>query len=293
MIPRGAGATVPDHVLRFWRGLDQLFQRVEPTWWGAVVTDPRFPAVDDVNYARVDLASNEIGARDIDRALLPALRAAGITSPFHLVSFHPEENRALLAELSARGQRLTWDLVMDHGGLDELIPTSASASALSRVESLTDEDTLWTRVRESMALFGIDRDEAAEQLEAIERRVLHPGGKRWFGVRGPSGSLDALGALIVLEGVGYIDNVATFPHARKRGLASVVTSHMAAIAKEEGTEHVILFADPDAVATVRMYERLGFGPAGYLAAVRGPLPPATHSRGDTIGLTGEAGTAPS
>lgn len=257
------------------------------------MTDDRFPAIDDVNYARVDLASNEVGARDIDQALLPALRAAGVTSTFHLVSFHPEENRALLSQLSARGQRLTWDLVMDHRALDELVPAPVSASASSRVESLSDDDSLWTRVRESMSLFGIDRDEAAEELTAIERSVLHPGGKRWFGVRDPSGSLDALGALIVLEGVGYLDNVATFPHARRRGLASALTSHMTAIAKEEGAEHVILFADPDAVATVRMYERLGFGPAGHLAAVRGPLPPVTRSRGHAIDLKGEAGTPPS
>jgi hypothetical protein len=50
---------VPDHVVRFWRSLDLCFGRVEPTWWGAVVTDARFPAVWDVNYARVDVAAGD------------------------------------------------------------------------------------------------------------------------------------------------------------------------------------------------------------------------------------------
>lgn len=231
------------------------------------MTDARFPSISDANYARIDVASDEVSADDIERSLVPELDAAGVTSTFHVVSFHPEANTTLLAQLSARGHRLTWDLVMDHD------PAATATPPIDLVvEALADSEDLWTRVRGSMALFGIDEGEAQEQLCAIERDVLFPGGKRWFGVRNASGSLDALGALIVLGHVGYIDNVATFPHARGRGLASAITAHITSVARADGATHVCLFADPEAAPTVRMYERLGFRPAGSLAAVRGPIP---------------------
>ena len=239
------------------------------------MTDARFPSIADANYARVDIASDEVSADDIERSLVPRLRAAGVTSTFHVVSFHPEANTTLIAQLSARGHRLTWDLVMDHD-----LAASSNPSQVVVVESLTDTGELWSRVKESMALFGIDRADAQEQLCSIEREVLSPGGKRWFGVRNAAGSLDSLGALTVLGDVGYLDNVATFPHARGQGLASAITSHITSVARTEGATNLCLFADPDAAATVRMYERLGFRPAGTLAAVRGPIP------------TGVAGTAP-
>lgn len=239
------------------------------------MTDARFPSISDANYARIDLASDEITADDIERSLVPALQAAGVTSAFHVVSFHPGANTTLLAQLSARGHRLTWDLVMDHD-----LAAISDSPRTTAVEPLTDTDDLWAHVRASMALFGIDREDALDQLCAIEREVLAPGGKRWFGIRNASGSLDSLGALIVLGEVGYLDNVATFPHARGRGWASAITSHITSVARAEGAAHVCLFADPDADATVRMYERLGFRAAGSLAAVRGPIP------------TGVADTAP-
>jgi ribosomal protein S18 acetylase RimI-like enzyme len=245
-----------------------MFQRVEPTPWGAVVTDDRFPAISDANYARIDVASDEVHAEDVERALLPSLHTAGVTSTFHVVSFHPRETTTLLTQLSALGHRLTWDLVMDHQAKADSIAPAPSI----RVEALTVGDEPWTQLRESMALFGIEDGEALKQLVAIERTVLSPGGKRWFGVRNAAGSFDSFGALTVLGGVGYIDNIATFPHARGNGFAGAITAHITATAREHGAEHVCLFADPDTEATIRMYERLGFRPAGHLAAVRGPLP---------------------
>ena len=96
----------------FWRSLDAMFGRVEPTRWGAVVTDGRYPAVWDANYARVDVDSAGLTLAEVEASLLPALQETG-TSVQHLVSFQPEATRALLHELEARGHRLTWDLVMD------------------------------------------------------------------------------------------------------------------------------------------------------------------------------------
>ena len=135
-------------------------------------------------------------------------------------------------------------------------------------------------MRESLSLFGVDDGATIAQLAAIEREVLEPGGKRWFGVRDDDGTIVSLGALLMLGDVGYIDNVATFEHARGRGFASAITTQMIRVAREDGASHICLFADPDDRSVVGMYERLGFRGAGLLAATRGPVARGPISRGD-------------
>jgi ribosomal protein S18 acetylase RimI-like enzyme len=182
----------------------------------------------------------------------------------HLVSFHPGATRSLFGELEARGHRLTWDLVM------ELEATAPGDHGRHRVEELPPGPELWGRVHASLRLFGVDGP-VAEQLTAMERDVLAPGGKRWFGVRGPEGSIDSLGAFLVLDEVGYLDNIATFEGARRRGLASAVTAAVAGAATASGASHVVVLADPADRAVVGMYERLGFRGVGMLASTRGAI----------------------
>ncbi len=253
--------SVPEHVVRFWRALDQLYGSVEPTWWGAVVTDRRFPAVWDANYARIDVATDDLTLHDVESSLLPALGEAG-TSVQHVVSFRPDATDRLLQELVERGHRLTWDLVMDLEG-------GPPGEHVQRVEELRAGDELWERVETSLRLFGLDDDETVSQLASLERRVLAPGGKRWFGARDDDGTIVSLGAMLVLDDVAYIDNVVTFEHARGQGLASAVTARMAGVARTTGVAHVCLLADPYEDAVVGMYERLGFRGVGTIAATRG------------------------
>ena len=74
-------------------------------------------------------------------------------------------------------------------------------------------------------------DEKAEQLRRIEEETFSDEHKRWLGVRDEAGTIVALAALIQLEGVGYLDNVATFPEARGRGLASAIVAHAIELAR--------------------------------------------------------------
>ncbi|MFI5392884.1 MAG: GNAT family N-acetyltransferase [Myxococcota bacterium] len=256
--------TLPEHVLRFWRALDEQFGSVEPAWWGAVVTDARFPMIWDANYARVDVAAPDLRLADIEGNLLPALRDAG-APVMHVVMFHPEEATSLLSELSSRGDRLGWDLVMDLDG-EPPPPTDVE------VEPLEGRDDLWDTVADSLVLFGAEPGHALDQFRTLERDVLAPAGKRWFGVVDRDGRVQSLGALVVLGDVGYVDNIATFPPFRGRGLASAVTATITQAARRAGANHVFLLADPEASAIVSMYERLGFGSAGTLASARGPIP---------------------
>ena len=254
---------IPEHIHRFWKALDERLFHVEPMWWGAVVTEPRFPQIWDLNYARVDVAAPDLTLAEVSASLLPALSRGG-TETFHVVCFRPEGSTDLLVELSTLGHTLSWDLVMDLQADPTIEPNHA------RVETLQHGDELWERLEASLALFG-NEPVVAAQLRAIEESTAAGGHKRWLGVRDDADVIVAIAAVIVLEGVGYLDNVATFPEARGRGLASTIVAAAIELARESGADRVSLFADPDHEAVVRMYERLGFREVGRLAATRGPV----------------------
>lgn len=258
---------IPEHIHRFWKALDERHFHAEPTWWGAVVTEARFPAIWDFNYARVDEAAPTLTLREVAEVLLPALAEVG-TDMFHVLFFHPEETTDLLVELSTLGHTLSWDLVMDLTSAPTIQPSDI------RVEPLEASEELWSRVEESLALFGNDAT-VSEQLRRIEEETFSTEHKRWLGVREDDGTIVALAALVQLEGVGYLDNVATFPEARGRGMASAIVSRAIELARASGDEHVSLFADPDALPVVRMYERLGFREVGRLASTKGPVATAS------------------
>jgi len=165
-----AEQVVPDHVLRFWRALDRLFARVLPTRWGAVVTDGRFPAVWDANYARIDAPTSDLTLSEVEASLLPELRSARAPVE-HLVSFRPDVTAPLFRDLEARRHRITWDLVLN---LEADPPLGDDRAA----EDLSPGPELWSTGAGSLRLFGVDNHEARRQLARIEREVLTVGGKR-------------------------------------------------------------------------------------------------------------------
>jgi GNAT superfamily N-acetyltransferase len=262
--------SLPEQLHRFWIALDDLVADVLPTDWGAVVTDGRFPDVWDTNYARVDVESAVRLAR-IESDLLPALRRARVGVE-HVVSFHHEAHGDLLSELSSRGHRISWDLAMV---LDGAPGTAGVVVEGIAVEELFPGDELWAAAAGSMRdVFEIEPAAVVEQLLTLERDVLAPAGKRWFAARSEDSGPVSLGTLLVLEGTGYIDNVATDPAARGRGYAGAVVTRIGQETRRAGAAGPFLLCDPGAPATVRFYERLGFAAAGFLASTKGPTPAA-------------------
>jgi ribosomal protein S18 acetylase RimI-like enzyme len=75
----------------------------------------------------------------------------------------------------------------------------------------------------------------------------------------------AFAGLLVLEGVGYLDHVVTFPDARRRGHAEALTRTAVAEAAGMGAGRVYLLAEAGAPA-VGVYQRVGFERAGHLAS---------------------------
>lgn len=242
-------------LLRYWRAQDALFERVEPTWWGAVVADARYPAIQEPNYARVETAQ-PVRLSEIEAEMVPAAERAGSLRR-HVVVFRTEEQVDLIAEASTRGELVTWDLVMVHGGR----PPGPG----DRVEEVRAfGEAFWVAHRESSRLFDITDERALDQLQAMERDLMIPAGRRWFAVADRNGPA-ALASLLVLQGSGFVDHVVTFPHARRRGHAQALAERVVAEAAAAGAQRTYLLTEPDSAAE-RIYGRAGFEPLAHLAS---------------------------
>ena len=247
-------------LLRFWRAHDALFERVEPAWWGAVVSDARFPAIREPNYARVE-TPEPVELAEIEEVLLPAMRRSGSIGA-HAVVFRPEDQTDLIAAASTRGDRITWDLVMRIAGTD--------GTGSGEVEEVADPSgDFWDVHRASAKLFDIEGEVTLDQMQAMERRVMVPAGRRWFAAV-DGGRRVALAALMVLDGVAFVDHVVTFPEARRRGHAEALTRRLMSEAAASGAEATYLLADPQGDA-VRIYERIGFDRVSHLASWVTPI----------------------
>jgi ribosomal protein S18 acetylase RimI-like enzyme len=246
-------------LLRLWRAHDDLFERTETRWWGAVVSDARFPAIQEPNYARVE-TRQPVPLEEIEDALVPAMRASG-SERAHVVIFHPEDQTELVASAGTRGDRIAWDLVMVAAGRD--------VEPAGEVEEVTAFDrAFWSVHRDSARLFDISDDGTLDQLQAMERDVLIPAGRRWFAVA-DGGRRVALAALLVLERTGFIDHVVTFPDARRRGHAGALTRRLVSEAAAMGADGTYLLAEPEGDA-VRVYDRIGFERDTHLASWLAP-----------------------
>ena len=249
-------------LLAYWRAQDALLRSVDPTWWGAVVADPRYPTVQEAHYARVE-AERPVGLTEIEAQLVPALVRSGCRRA-HVVVFRPEEQTELLVQASTRGERIVWDLVMAHEGPAERAPDDP-------VEEVgTFDDGFWASLRASTALFGVSDERMLDELSALERDVLVPAGRRWFVVRGERGLAVAFTALLVLEDVGFIDHVLTLPGARRRGHATALARRVLAEARAAGADRTLLLAEPGGIAAA-LYERLGFERVTHIASWISPL----------------------
>lgn len=247
-------------LLRYWRAQDDLFERVDVTPWGAVVSDARFPKVHEGNYARVE-ARHQVSLGDVESTLLPALERVRCDR-VHVLLFYPEDTTEILTEASTRGEHLAWDLVMCF--------TGATGRTDGPVEEIRGFDgAFWDTYDASGALFDVEDEAVLAGYRAIERDVMIPSGRRWFAVR-EGDRIIALSSVLVLEGVGFVDHVVTFPHARRRGYATALTQRALAEAHSAGAERTYLLAEPGGVAA-SIYEGIGFRPVTQIASWLGAV----------------------
>jgi ribosomal protein S18 acetylase RimI-like enzyme len=181
----------------------------------------------------------------------------------HAVIFFPEDQTGLIAEASTRGERVTWDLVMVAAGQ----PPQPQDDRVEEVGRF--DDAFWRAHASSARLFEVEEPATVAQLQALERDVMIPGGRRWFTVRG-AGEPEAFAALLVLGASAYLDHVVTFPAARRRGHAEALTRRALSEAAGAGATRTFLLAEPGGAAR-RIYARLGFARLGYLASWLSPI----------------------
>jgi ribosomal protein S18 acetylase RimI-like enzyme len=254
-------------LLALWRAHDSAFERAEPAWWGAVVSDRRYPAIHEANYARVEARA------PIRLAEIVAGLGADADTRSHVVVFHPEEQTGLLAEAGTRGARLVWDVVMVRraGSIDR--PRAEPEVPTEEVRRF--DDGFWRAHAESVRLFDVEDPDTLDQLQALERETLIPHGRRWFVVRGDGGGPVAFAALLVIGDAAFLDHVVTFPGARRRGYAEALTRRALSEAAAAGAASTFLLAEPDRPAE-RMYRRIGFEPVAHLSSwtlgPRAPIP---------------------
>jgi ribosomal protein S18 acetylase RimI-like enzyme len=252
----------PSPVARFFAAVDRLFERVEPTWWGAVVTDSRFPDIHDLNYARVDVAQPDLALGEVEGVLLPALRASGARWA-HLVLFEPEGCATLVRDLERAGHPLSWDTAMRFEGSD--VDTDSPLA----VGPIEPGEELWRALDVVFREFGTEDLGVRRELVALSRDTLAPAGRQWFGVR-DAADVVAIGSIQVLDGVAYVDDVLTMPGHRRRGIAAAVVRRLVHEGLRRGARDVTLLSDnPNAI---RLYRALGFGDLGRVAGVRWRLP---------------------
>ena len=257
-------------ILGHWNAMDAAVADVTSTTWGAVVTDPTSPEIWDVNYARVDSDDPGLRLAHIEAEASAALADAGARR-FHVALMRPDGPIDLLADLSARGDRVRWELVMAVGLTGARAPEELGITELDPGEAVFDDV-----LRATNAAFGVDDPVVARQLRAIDRRMRSLG-KRYFCVPDPTGpgGVAAVAALVPGEGVAYVDNVVTFPHARGRGLATALVGTVLEHAALGGASDAYLLADR--TGPVQLYERLGFREISRIASTLSPAPPTVRS----------------
>jgi GNAT superfamily N-acetyltransferase len=251
---------------RYFTATDERLRNVEPTWWGAVVTDERFPDVYDLNYARVTTSSPDLGLDDVVKELEPALRRAG-SRHVQIVVLDPDGAPGLLEQATAAGLRLSSDNVMELRGAT--LPPRPGTDDLPLVEEADPEAPEFADLlRRAYREFEVTQEHVVEQLLRWNREVLAPSGRRYFVVR-EGGDVAGTGAFHLAGGVAYVDDIVTFAAFRRRGVASAIVRRLIREAGVVGAEATFLLADQP--GPMRLYRSLGFEEAGRVHGLLGGI----------------------
>jgi GNAT superfamily N-acetyltransferase len=267
--------TLPEPLRSFWSAWGALNPVCDPTPWGLVVADPRFPAVWESNHAAVFSDHRTITPEEIRDSLLPVLHRARALYE-HVEFWDPPLRCRALRAMRAEA---------DHSGVDSVMVFEGDPAGLPddrepgvRVRHLRRPGArFWQVYTTSRSEFGGSMDEATiRALVRRDREVLVPGGLQTFAGY-VDGELAGFASLISLAGVGYVDNVVTLPRFRRRGVASATTGRAVreSLANGDGMVHLLT---AEGGGPVRLYEGLGFRPRAAVASVTRRLRPDGRPR---------------
>jgi GNAT superfamily N-acetyltransferase len=260
--------TLPEPLLEFWLAVSRLSPHFERTPWGTVIGDPRYPLIWDANHAGVFEHHDQLSAEEIRAAARPTLRR--VKAAFeHAEFWDPPDPCPALDDLRAGAERRGADVVMVHER-DSIVDPPPGVS-VQEIENPGPD--FWRVYSASRNMFGerLPAD-VVEQMDRRDREVLIPGGLRLF-TASVGGRLAGLANLLSLQGVGYIDNVVTFPDHRRRGVATATITRLVEESLGGGDRTIHLLAD-EGQPPQRLYERLGFRVRARIASCTRRLPAA-------------------
>lgn len=258
--------TLPEPLLEFWLALSGLSPHFERTPWGTVIADSRFPMIWDANHAGIFEHHDEVNAEEIRAAIHPVLRKAGAVFE-HAEFWDPPGRCPALDDLRAGAERHAADVVMVHEQ-----PSTVDPPEVVTVREIRDPDAdFWRRYSASRNMFGEPLpSDVVDQMDRRDREVMIPAGLRLFAAS-VDGRSAGLANLLSLRGVGYIDNVVTFPEFRKRGVATALVTRLVDESLGRGDGAIHLLAD-EGQAPQQLYERLGFRVRARVASCTRRLP---------------------
>jgi ribosomal protein S18 acetylase RimI-like enzyme len=243
---------LPDPLLGFWQSWYRLSPNPQPTPWGMVITDPRYPLIYDANQGGVlfDLAT--VGAEEILRGVEPALREAGAAHRHVEFWGVPDPCPAFDAIASASDEHHT-DVDMVFEAEPVLEPPG---DIVVREVDPADRD-IRAVFRRTYTMYGDELgDDLVDQMDRRFDSDVIPAGLRMFAAfdgREIAGFVN----LLSLDRIGYLDSVVTLPSFRRRGVATAGVLHVVRESLDGGDRLVHLLAD-EGDAPQRLYERLGF-----------------------------------
>ena len=250
------GALDRSRSLAFLRDADRAgAERVDDFPGGVLLRTAGFPRLWDANHVRLDRPWRGTAA-ELHAAVDRAMGAAGL------------DHRMVVCEHEADAERLTPDLrELGYTREDHLVMALRRPSA--RQASVPVEDVPVGAVGPIRAAIGA---EAASEEEVI-RQVLAWGvhlhemlGDRWLAAF--SDCSPAACARVLSDGaVGQVEDVATLPELRGRGLATSVVLGGVDRLRAEGVDLVLIVVERHA-GPVALYRQLGFDALALVSRFR-------------------------
>lgn len=235
--------------------LREIYRRradsVEPFPWGELVATPSLPRVWDANVAIVERWDGD--AAELRQEMDRVQRDAGFG---HRKVVLPSEE--LAARLWPGLERLDWPvrdrfLLLAHRRRPD-------RPADPGIDVVVVGDADWEQSRRAMGVgFGSDAETMAQLLE-LERRLGDVIEVRHLAAV-VEGEVAAYAALYIEGHVAQVEEVATLPAHRGRGLARAVVLRAVEDARRAGAELVFLLAAEDDWPN-ELYRRLGFAAIG-------------------------------
>ena len=251
-----------DRAVGFLRGTYvRRVEHVEHHPWGLLLETPSLPRIYDANFAVIDRWEE-----DAEGLVAEMDRVQAEHGFSHRKVVIPDE--ALAGRLLKGRARAPWGI---HRSLLMAQRREPDRPRDPTIELLTIDDVDWARGRQALLQFeeyGSDPD-VVEQLLQLDVRLERELDVRRLAARDRDGELGSFAALYVEANIGQIEDVATVPAHRGRGLARAVVLHGVAEARRAGADLVFLVAD-EADWPKELYGRLGFDTIGVEHVVSRP-----------------------